>query len=326
MSAAVLGILTGVLVGAVMTRGGLCFNSALRRAAFERRGALLRAFALAIAVQLVALPLLAAAGLDLTRIGLFPLAQVAGGVGFGAGMALAGGCIAGILWRTGAGSVATAVALLGFAAGELLIRGPGDGARSALDGAGPQPAEETLFGLLGIDYALAAVVLGAALVVALAARSRSGLAGGLALGATALVAWVAGAAADHPYGLGFAGSVDGAVRALETGGGGLDAIPFPAWVAAGVVAGAFAVTRGPLRLPDPARLRRAVAGGLLMGAGATLAHGCNIGHALTGIPLLSLGSIWATFWMAVAALVTWRLAVARHPAIRGREPVAGGGA
>jgi hypothetical protein len=39
-------------------------------------------------------------------------------------MALAGGCIAGILWKTGAGSIATAGAIAGFAAGELLVRWP----------------------------------------------------------------------------------------------------------------------------------------------------------------------------------------------------------
>jgi uncharacterized membrane protein YdfJ with MMPL/SSD domain len=43
-----------------MTGDGLCFNRALRRAAFERRSARLRAFAVAVAAQLVLLPALVA--------------------------------------------------------------------------------------------------------------------------------------------------------------------------------------------------------------------------------------------------------------------------
>ena len=43
-----------------------------------------------------------------------------------------------------------------------------------------------------------------------------------------------------------------------------------------------------------------------MGAGGSIALGCNIGHGLTGLPLLSLGSAVAT-----AAMVAGAVAVAR---------------
>lgn len=56
-----------------------------------------------------------------------------------------------------------------------------------------------------------------------------------------------------------------------------------------------------------------------MGVGATLAHGCNIGNGLTGIPLLSLGSILALAAMAAGAVVTWRLLLASSPRLRGNE-------
>ena len=72
-------------------------------------------------------------------------------------------------------------------------------------------------------------------------------------------------------------------------------------------------------MPDAARSARAAAGGLLMGAGGSLAHGCNIGHGLTGLPLLSLGSLLATASMAAGALLTWRLLLAPRPRLRGRE-------
>jgi uncharacterized membrane protein YedE/YeeE len=320
MTGLALGVLTGLALGAVTARGGLCFNSGLRQAAFEHRGRVMCAFGFAIAVQMLLLPPLVAAGLDLTRIGWFPIAQLAGGLVFGAGMALAGGCIAGILWKSGAGSIATAIAIGGFAAGELLIRGPGEPIASDFDAAGPQPAEATLFDVFGTDYAPLAIAIGAVAIAALARRSREGLALGIALGLVATGAWVAAAGADHAYGLGFAGSVEGTVNAIEDGAS-LSSVPFPAWVALGVLAGAYAAVPGPVRLPDRARATRALTGGLMMGIGATLAHGCNIGNGLTGIPLLALGSLWATAWMAIAALVTWRFVIAPRPAFRGVERV-----
>src|SRR5918995_1685804 len=132
----------GTLTGVVMTRWGLCFNRGVRRAFLEGRPRVLRAFAIAVGVQLLALPLFVALGVGpLERstaaggIALLPVAQLAGGLAFGAGMALAGGCVTGILWKAGTGSVALAIAIAGFAAGELLIRGPGDAAISVLDDA-----------------------------------------------------------------------------------------------------------------------------------------------------------------------------------------------
>ena len=56
-----------------------------------------------------------------------------------------------------------------------------------------------------------------------------------------------------------------------------------------VAAGAALAGSRRLRMPDAPRAARAAAGGLLMGIGGSLAHGCNIGHGLTGLPLLSLG-------------------------------------
>jgi uncharacterized membrane protein YedE/YeeE len=76
-----------------------------------------------------------------------------------------------------------------------------------------------------------------------------------------------------------------------------------------------------LRMPDLARATRAAAGGLLMGVGGSLAHGCNVGHGLTGLSLLSLGSLLAIASMAAGALLTWRLLLAPRPALRGRESV-----
>ena len=321
VSDALLGLAAGLAAGAVMTRWGLCFNRALRRAAFERRPTLLRAFAIAVAAQLLLLPLLVAAGVDpLERSvaaggpALLPVAQVSGGLVFGAGMALAGGCVTGMLWKAGAGAAALAIAIVGFAVGELLIRGPGSGLIETLDDAS-RPEENALTGLLDAGYEPVALVLGVAALAALLARRRDGLVAGLALGAVAAGAWVAADAAGYGYGLGFVGAADGTRAAVEAG----RALPFQLWLALGVIAGGAALGERRLRVPDAARSARAAAGGLLMGAGGSLAHGCNIGHGLTGLPLLSVGSLLATASMAGGAVLTWRFLLAARPGLRGRE-------
>jgi uncharacterized protein len=321
VSPALPALAAGLATGAVMARGGLCFNRALRCAVFERRPVLLRAFAVAVAVQLLVLPALVALDVDpLVRnadaggLPLLPAAQVVGGLVFGAGMALAGGCVTGMLWKAGSGAVALALAIAGFAAGELLIRGAGRSVIETLDDAA-RPSERSLAGVLGVGYepvALAVGILGLALVLG---GGRGGAARGVALGAVAAAAWLAAAWADYGYGLGFVGAAEGTRSAVSTGG----RLPFQLFLALGVVGGAALAGLRRLRLPDTARAARGLAGGLLMGAGGSIAHGCNIGHGLTGLPLLSLGSLLATSAMAAGALLTWRLVLARSPRLRGTE-------
>lgn len=324
MTDALLGLLTGVAAGAVMTRGGLCFNRALRRAAFERRSTVLRAFGIAVAAQLLLLPALVTFDVDpLVRAAeaggptLLPAAQVTGGLLFGVGMALAGGCVTGMLWKAGAGSVALALAIAGFAAGELAVRGPGSGIIGALDDIS-RPAHTGVPQLVAVGYEPLAATIGLAALALLLASRRDGAAAGLALAAVAAMAWVTADLAGYGYGLGFVGAAEGTRSAIEAGG----RLPFQLWLALGVLAGAAIVAGRQLRIPDGPRSTRAVAGGLLMGIGASIAHGCNIGHGLTGIPLLSLGSALATACIAAGALGTWRAFLATRPALRGTERVA----
>ena len=314
MSDALLGLAAGLAAGVVMTRGGLCFNRAVRQAAFEHRPRLLRAFGLAVAVQLLLLPVLVAADVDpLVRsadaggLALLPVSQVAGGLTFGVGMALAGGCITGMLWKAGGGAVALAIAIAGFAAGELLIRGPGESLIADLDAAS-RPSERALTGLLGVDYEPLALVVGVAALVLLLRRRRDGLVAGVALGLVAAAAWIAADAAGYGYGLGFVGAAEGTRRAIDAGGD----LPFQLWLALGVLAGGATAARRRLRMPGGGRAARAAAGGVLMGVGGSLAHGCNIGHGVTGLPLLSFGSALAITCMALGAVAVHALRGSRY--------------
>ena len=319
LASVVLGLAVGAAAGALLASGTACFNAGVRRAVFDRRGTILRVFGLAVAAQMVLLPVLIALEVSVSRTPLLPVAQLVGGLLFGIGIALAGGCIAGVLWKSGAGSLATAIAIVGFAVGELLMRGPGVDVLRDLDAAGPQPApaDSTLFGVLGIEYAPIAIVLGIAGLAVLFRGSRRDLAIGLGLGVVGALAWVAAGIADYGYGLGFTGTAETVRVAIERGDPQL--LNFEVWLALGVVLGALVAVRGPLRLPDGPRAARAAVGGVIMGVGANIAHGCNIGLGLTGVPLLSLGAILATVAMAAGVVLAWALLLRPVPALRGHE-------
>jgi uncharacterized protein len=306
VSVAIPALVIGLAFGALLTRGGICFNRGVRRATLDRDGAILRVFGLIVAVELLALPALVALGVaplesnvDAGTPALLPVAQLAGGLVFGVGMAMAGGCITGILWKTGAGSIATGIAIAGFAAGELLATGAAADALRELDDAS-RPADSSVSQITGVSYEVAAPVVGVVALVALLRRNRDGVWLGVALGAVAAVAWVAAEIADYGYGLGFVGVADGTRDAVEAGG----TLPFQLFLAVGVVGGGAAVARRALRPPGAARAAGAAAGGVLMGLGANAAHGCNIGHGVTGLGLLSVGSMLAIAAMAAGAAVT----------------------
>jgi uncharacterized protein len=129
---------------------------------------------------------------------------------------------------------------------------------------------------------------------------------GMILAALGVAAWVGGAGAGWHWGLSVTGptrSLLAAVIAVDTG-----PLDWGALMVAGIPAGAWlaARTRGPVtwRTVPPTFVRRAF-GGTLMGVGGTLAAGCNIGNALTGLSVLALNSAIATVGMAagVAAAV-----------------------
>jgi hypothetical protein len=57
-------------------------------------------------------------------------------------------------------------------------------------------------------------------------------------------------------------------------------------VVAAWIAGEFAI-----RAPEAKVMLQIFLGGLMMGSGAVMSSGCNVGHILSGVPQLSLGSI-----------------------------------
>jgi hypothetical protein len=89
---ALLGLPVGLLLGLVLHRGDFCMHSALREAMQRRVGYQVRAYLVALGVQLGLVNLLGALGaITLSLPPVAPVAALAGGLVFGAGMVLGKG-------------------------------------------------------------------------------------------------------------------------------------------------------------------------------------------------------------------------------------------
>src|SRR5258707_7214095 len=109
---------TGLVLGYVIQRGGFCLTRALSNALLMRDATILRAYGLALLVAMVGVEILEA--LSLVDIPLHPLhwlSNIVGGLLFGVGMILSGGCSGSTWYRVGEGAVGAGIVLLGFAIG-----------------------------------------------------------------------------------------------------------------------------------------------------------------------------------------------------------------
>ena len=269
----------------------------------------------------------------------FGLAVAAGAFLFGIGMQLGGGCASGTLFTVGAGNARMVVTLVAFVLGSVVatrdmpwwLAQPSLGRLSLLDRLGLAPA-------LAIQLGLIAAIAGFVLYVErrrrrpapAPAEPSSSLAGRLLRGpwpllwgalGLALLNWLTVAIAGHPWSVTFGFSLWGAKL---LGALGVDVAswtfwtwPYPAQALGasvfaettsvmdfGIVAGAMlaAAAAGRFgrfgRVP-PRALLAAVVGGLLMGYGARIAFGCNIGAFFGGVVSASLHG-W--LWFACAML------------------------
>lgn len=292
----------GLLAGYVLQRGRLCFH-AIFAGVYERRLALGRAWLLAVALTSVGLTVLYATpmgrGLN-TGLPLDPVGNIVGGLIFGVGMAVAASCVSGLFFKLGSGMLGAVVGLVGWAIGELAagkVRLPGS---TILPGG----TGGTLPGVLGVPRVAVSVPF-AVLAVALLWRSRGRdqrhrswqwrwpLAG-IALAAAAIASWALAGVGGSSFGA----STVGAVTSVAAGNVNWWLVAF----LCGIVVGGFlaARTAGGWWVRGETRVRyvRLLVGGFLLGFGALLAGGCNLGHGLSGTAQLNVSS-----WLVVGAFV-----------------------
>ncbi|MCI0395076.1 MAG: YeeE/YedE family protein [Chloroflexi bacterium] len=313
-----LAIVSGLALGYVLERGDFCFHSALR--GLVRRPQELDLFRAYLLALLTAVPLVQGlVALGWIEPGLPPFAwpaNVAGGVLFGVGMVVAASCITGLFYKLGHGMVGTLAGLAGWAAGDLLVyRGPLNPWREVLQRlpVTVNGQNATVINVFGPAGWLLLAVVGLAAAVYLWRSPRAGRkpnwgwpALGLATGLVTAAAWLLARAGGADYTYGTSGVPSQMMAALlgESGAGGSPWIPV---ALVSIVAGAFlaAWRAGTLwvRGETTRRYLELAAGGLLMGIGAGIAGGCNLGHSLVGVPLLALGSITTTLAMLVGVFL-----------------------
>ncbi|MGB8755939.1 MAG: YeeE/YedE family protein, partial [Pseudolabrys sp.] len=243
---------------------------------------------------------------------------VIGAFVFGVGMQLANGCGSGTLYTVGGGSGRMLVTLLFFVVGSVFgsLSLP---AFLSLGGVDPVLASDYLGAWGGLAATLVSIAIAAALIIAVAKRrganfmpSRNYLVGGVAIGLLCVGVFAAG---GHPWSVTFGYTVWGAKAATALGFD-LSQSAFWQWPGPkhalaesvlsdtssltdfGMLFGAMAAAAATKPFaaapwPPVKSLLAAGVGGLLMGWGARLGFGCNIGAFVGGVASGSLhGWIW----------------------------------
>lgn len=330
-----LGFAAALVFGATAQRTNFCTMGAISDVMNFGDYRRFRAWLLAIAVAMTGSQLLHLAGIvDLNKsIYLTPnlgwLGAVAGGLLFGFGMTLTGGCGNKTLVRLGSGNLKSLVVaiVLGIFA-YMTLRGVVALARSRLieptnidlakSGLRSQGVPDMLASVTGLALPGVRGVLAIAVVALLLwycfrdaefRTSPANIVGGLIVGALIPVGWlitgVVGADEFDPVPLAsftFVAPVGESLVYLMTFTGAT--INFGIAVVGGVIAGSFlmALATGTFRLEsfaDADDVLRNLGGAALMGVGGVLALGCTIGQGITGLSTLAAGSVLA--WLSILA-------------------------
>ncbi|MGY5862533.1 MAG: YeeE/YedE family protein [Candidatus Thorarchaeota archaeon] len=327
INALIPGLIVGILFGLALQRGRFCMYSAFRDPLMLKEYKLLWAVFLAILVEMVGFAIMHYFGI--IALNPKPLvwgAQILGGFIFGIGMGFAGGCASGTTYRVGEGMMGSLVALIGLAIGAYLAK------IGVLAAWVAQLQADTLINFpddtaltLGGEYnwmlMLGIGIVGLALMfwkfVLPAMKTETISFGeifkkgwpwwmtGIVIGFIGIIAFVSSAAAGRNYPLGITAGWLGILNFII---GGTTTIGWLSWMVIGIVIGAFIFSfyagEWKIRIPkDPKKIVLQFIGGLMMGIGAVMALGCNIGNILSGWPQLSVGSIVTGVFIILGAWV-----------------------
>lgn len=318
------GLGLGVILGFVMQRGRFCVTGMIRDIFTQKSWRGFNALLIVIAVHAVGLAALGTAGVIDAQADTFaPLAVVVGGLVFGMGIILAGGCASGTWYRSGEGLVGSWIALVMYAVSAAAMKA---GVLSGFnDAMGAWSLESTsVQDSLGISVWWLAIPF-AAFVAFLTARflqqenarpkmaqlkpKKTGLAHLLAekpwhfystaviIGVLGVVAWPLSAATGRNSGLGITTPTSDTLRFLVTGDS--SRLNWGTLLVLGLLVGSFIAAKASgefrVRVPDATQTKRSVSGGLMMGVGASLAGGCTVGNGMVQTSLFGYQG-----WVALA--------------------------
>jgi uncharacterized membrane protein YedE/YeeE len=320
------GLFLGVVFGVVVQRTQFCMVTAVSNVVLMRDFRHAHAYFAALLVAILGTLLLETGGwVAISETGYrVPrydwLVIIVGGLLFGFGSMLAGGCAGRTTVRAAEGNLGALIVLLVFA---LTAAATYFGAlepyrvwlmqNTAIQLAAGDSALSIVLGLpLWVGPAVIAVVCIGVIIFLGKVRQSSGLiASGIVVGGLIVAGWYMTGylsqddfSADRASSLTIAGPLARAAVLLTTGS--VSGDEFGISVLLGIVVGALssALLTGSFHLiiPEPQHLKHLLAGGALMGIGAICAGGCNIGVGLSG---MSTGSIRAL--TAVVAIVAGML-------------------
>jgi hypothetical protein len=327
---ALTGAAVGFVFGFAMQRARFCGAAIASSVVLLREGRGMLGAAAAILVAMLCFGALAAAGLVTPNPKILRLLPaITGGLVFGVGTVLGGGCVSGCLFKAGEGRLNTMLSLVGIAMGVGMtssgVLAPMRRWLEAQTESIRPPA--SLDRLAGVPFhwlalAIGATGLTAVLLIERHRRRRSPrndvrrswrqriqggwsfMFAGIFIGVLQSLAYLTSAAAGRNYPLGPTRGVQ-SLFAMALG------IPVDPgwWLASGVLAivvgsAVSAWLRGELALrsADATTLLVSLGGGLLIGIGAILGDGCFVGNVLSGWALLSLHSI---IFGITALLANW---------------------
>lgn len=328
----VAGAVIGMVVGVAAQLSQFCSRRALADSFSGNGSAYLKAFGVAMLVAIAATQsLVLTTELDLTDVVALkhqlPIIGLSvGGVMFGAGLMLTGGCPHRLLIRTGQGQL-SAVALLIILV--LAVMATRDGVLSPVrlwlsesTLVVNSASFDALLSLQGSWIIPAVAVTTAMFLIATTVRRVNTGSGGLMLasaiiGVCVAASWyVSVALADPfelptPHPLSYIAPTQELVRFFAMSELGFD-LKFGTTLVIGTLVGsalssAFIRSTATRALPLN---RRTVTGALLMGFGGVLAQGCTFGQGLAGLSVLSLASSWVVACITLGAWLTYRWLIA----------------
>lgn len=320
------GLALGAVLGFVMQRGRFCVTGFLRDIFTQRSWRGFVALLIVISVHAIGLAALTSAGVITPEYKeLAPLAVIIGGVIFGLGIVLAGGCASGTWYRSGEGLIGSWIALVFYALSAAAMKtGFLSGVNDALKS--QKVGLTSIHASLGISIWPLAIAL-TALTAYLAARylreefsgprpvtlapRKSGLAHilaekpwhvyatAIAVGVLGVIAWPLSATTGRNDGLGITTPSSNLANFIVTGG--LERLDWGVLLVLGILVGSFIAAKASgefrLRVPDAKQGARSVIGGIFMGVGASWAGGCTVGNGMVQTSLFSYQG-----WIALASI------------------------
>ena len=349
----------GFLFGFFLEKADLCGASAFSEVVMMRDKEKLGGIWVIIAVSMIGFALLASSGLiDLNPKHFTWANKIVGGVLFGIGIVLAGGCVSGCLFKTGQGNINSMAGLVGIPLGIAAVKyGPLNGLTSYLHQftiKAPDGGAISLSTLIGLPYWLLALLIGIITIFVawkISQKKRQGKPqnpqavlkeeeeeetsimqkltlkrwkpwqAGLAIGILALAAYMSSASSGRNYPLGVTGGVvytqlsitDAPLEyvyapkseappvkapVFQSQTAGKESKSVKLWLILLVIclvigANYSARITGKLQFKPrpPEQTVTSFFGGIILGSGAAIAHGCIVGNIMSGVALMSVGSI-----------------------------------